>query len=417
MERKAPPDTGSIYADEGTAAHVLAALCLTSNTDPVTYFSRMIAVSEAFTGFEKDAPAGLRGNHFVVDEEMVAAVRYYVNGVREMAAGGDLHVEQRLSTERVTAEAGGFGTSDAVAIVGTTLKDRDLKYGQGDVVEPEGNLQLIIYALSAVDEFGMIYDITDVELSIHQPRISHEPKTWKITLAELEAYRPMLLERGAEALGALKGETDETIQSLLRPSEKACKYCRAGKALQCKKQSQAVMETVMAEFEDLTAENVKSAVPRQMPDSVALLGAYASRVGLVRQWCENVEARVISTLHEQHNAPDVIQALGHKLVQGKAGNRAWADPVAAEAMLKGMRLKTEEMYDLKLISPTTAEKLSKPGIDGKPVIGPKQWVKVQASIVRPEGKVTVAPIDDKREPVEIKPVVEEFADLTEEEFV
>ena len=64
-----------------------------------------------------------------------------------------------------------------------------------------------------------------------------------------------------------------------------------------------------------------------------------------------------------------------------------------------MRLKVEEMYDLKLISPTNAEKLQKAA-----VIGPRQWTKVQDLIVRPDGKPTVAPESDKRPALEVNPL-------------
>lgn len=50
---------------------------------------------------------------------------------------------------------------------------------------------------------------------------------------------------------------------------------------------------------------------------------------------------------------------GFKMVQGKKGNRAWTDAEEAEKLLKSMRLKTEQMYDLKLISPTKAAALQK----------------------------------------------------------
>lgn len=56
-----------------------------------------------------------------------------------------------------------------------------------------------------------------------------------------------------------------------------------------------------------------------------------------------------------------------------------------------MRLKKEQMYDFKLISPTTAEKLHKAG-----ELGARQWPKLQALIVQPEGKPSVAPESDPR---------------------
>jgi hypothetical protein len=63
---------------------------------------------------------------------------------------------------------------------------------------------------------------------------------------------------------------------------------------------------------------------------------------------------------------------GYKLVAGKKGARAWADEAEAEKLLKAMRLKKEQMYDLKLISPTSAEKLLK--------AQPKRWTKAAALI-------------------------------------
>jgi hypothetical protein len=73
------------------------------------------------------------------------------------------------------------------------------------------------------------------------------------------------------------------------------------------------------------------------------------------------------------------------------GNRKWADVEEAEATLKAFRLKTEEMYDLSLISPTTAEKLV-----GNKTIGPRQWKKLLPLITRAEGQPSVAPESDKR---------------------
>lgn len=63
------------------------------------------------------------------------------------------------------------------------------------------------------------------------------------------------------------------------------------------------------------------------------------------------------------------------------------------------------MYDLKLISPTSAEKLKKVG-----VIGPKQWTKVAALITRAVGKPSVAPENDKRPA--LAPVADQFEVIT-----
>ena len=96
---------------------------------------------------------------------------------------------------------------------------------------------------------------------------------------------------------------------------------------------------------------------------------------------------------------------GFKLVQGRTGPRQWKDAAEAETMLKAMRLKVEEMYDLKLISPTTAEKLKKAG-----AIGPRQWTKVEALVTRSEGALSVAPEADPRPAAAVVAASTEFAD-------
>ncbi|EMV0175196.1 DUF2800 domain-containing protein, partial [Acinetobacter baumannii] len=111
---------------------------------------------------------------------------------------------------------------------------------------------------------------------------------------------------------------------------------------------------------------------------------------------------VDSAVHQKMHAGEAIP--GFKMVQGKKGNRTWTDAEEAEKLLKSMRLKTEQMYDLKLISPTKAEALKK-----DEAIGPRQWTKIEALITQADGKPTVAPESDKRPALDMKP---QFEDLT-----
>jgi hypothetical protein len=108
-------------------------------------------------------------------------------------------------------------------------------------------------------------------------------------------------------------------------------------------------------------------------------------VPLVEDWCKAVRARLEAELLAGKPVP------GFKLVQGRNGARKWADEKTAEAALKKMKLKVEEMYDLKLITPPAAEKLAKAG-----TIGPKQWPSLQGLIVQKPGPPSVAPESDKR---------------------
>jgi hypothetical protein len=77
--------------------------------------------------------------------------------------------------------------------------------------------------------------------------------------------------------------------------------------------------------------------------------------------------------------------------------------------MRAIRLKVEEMFDLSLISPTSAEKLTKTG-----VIGPRQWPRLQALIVQSSGSPSVAPVSDKRAAIEVKPTLSGFNDISTE---
>jgi len=102
---------------------------------------------------------------------------------------------------------------------------------------------------------------------------------------------------------------------------------------------------------------------------------------------------------------------GHKLVQGKQGNRAWGDEAGAEAVLKSFRLKQDQMYSFKLINPTTADKLLAKE-------QPKRWAKMLPFITRSEGKPSVAPKSDKRPALVLAPPEDAFSNLDSgEDFV
>ena len=104
-----------------------------------------------------------------------------------------------------------------------------------------------------------------------------------------------------------------------------------------------------------------------------------------------------------------LNVTGWKLVMGKRGSRQWEDADKAEAALKAMRLKVDDMYTKNLKTPPAMEKFFK--------TNPKQWAKVATLIVQPDGKPGVAPASDPR-PVWVKPDVSaDFADAEGNDLV
>lgn len=375
------PDTSSEFADEGTAAHELAALCLTEQKDAAAYLGRLIPVN---------------GKDYEVDTEMALQVQKYVDLVR--ALGGELLVEQRLPIGHITGEEDAGGTSDAVVVLPDELDIRDLKYGRGVKVDAEDNEQLQIYALSALDEYSYLGDFKQVRMGIVQPRLDHVSEA-VVGVKELRQFGVIVAAAAEKCSAAVEyhEKFGELHEKYLQPGDKQCRFCKA-KAT-CPALAAKVQADVGADFEVLTAEPPPPIVMQDNDD--ADLSTKMAACDLIEDWCKAVRAEVERRLLAGVAVP------GYKLVEGRRGARAWSDKDEVEQTMKAMRLKVEEMYDLSLISPTSAEKLAKAG-----TIGPRQWPKLQQLISQSNGKPSVAPESDKRPALVMTPVADDFADLT-----
>lgn len=372
------PDTSSAYADEGSAAHALAAMALTAGLDALGY------IGCTLTGGTRE---------FTVTDEMVINVQAYLDYVRGL--DGDLYIEQRSNFSRVIGVPDSFGTADAVVASDEELIITDLKYGQGVRVDVEDNEQLLLYALGIVEEFGLAYAFQRIRLVICQPRLDNLCE-WTVTLAQLEEFAAQVTEAAMKAI-AVKGMQPEVWGSYATPGDKQCRFCRAKS--DCPAVAALVSEGITGRTDQLIPPAILSATRDLEEVYSQALGQRMDAVDLIESWCKAVRARVESELIRGRSVA------GYKLVQGRQGARQWSDRDEAERELKAMRLKQEVMYDLSLISPTTAEKLAKAG-----TIGPRQYERLKQLVTRAEGKLSVAPSGDKRPHT---PAVV-FTDLTKE---
>lgn len=408
------PDNTNAYAAEGTAAHQVLTWALQEDRPASAYIGRQIHLDERG---KVCAWTGSAAFTFEVDEEMAEHVQVCVDYVKDLRGDDGVvfaDIRVNYSTYLDVAEDTAWGTADVIIARGAELIVVDFKYGRGVEVDAESNPQMSLYGLGALQAYqGLVADFERVRMAISQPRVKRAPSEWDCSVEELEAWgRSTARSAVASCMNAAEswrdvdgGLWDETY---LRPAEKACKFCKA-KAT-CPALRDEVASTVstfgatpatpdeFAEIETATAEALKHA-------DEAWLSAALSKVDLIEDWCKSVRAETERRLLAGDQVP------GFKLVQGKKSNRAWSKPDDVEALLKAMRLKEAEMYDFKLISPTTAEKLHKAG-----TIGPRQWPKVQALITQSEGKPHVAPESDSRPALVVTPVVDDFTDVTAEDL-
>ena len=395
LSGEAPP---SVYADWGTAAHTIAERTLKQG----------LPSASAFIGRRVEFP----DRTVEVDEEMAECVDTFIEAIRQYHDPlGKIFVEVQLDIGHLTDEENAVGTADVVILTPDgELQVHDLKSGRGVAVEGEENVQLLTYALAAYDTFTLSQEISHVRMVIHQPRLDIISE-WTCSVDRLEEHRQTIAEAAAAVRLADREYDTQPIslwaERFLRFSEGGCKFCDA-KAI-CPAYAKTVKGTIrgrpseVEDFEDLTVEELREAKAQLDVTSPELLAAKLAVVDAIEDWCSAVRAKALAVLSAGEELP------GYKLVAGKRGARRWTDAEEAEKTLRKFRLKVEDMYDLKVISPTTAEKLAKSSL-----IGPRQWASLQGLIEQPGGKPHVAPISDKRPAISLQSRPDEFNDLTDE---
>jgi hypothetical protein len=339
--------TGSKYARKGTATHDVAHMAGTDGKPAAAYHGRIIDVD---------------GEAIQVDDEMVEIAQAFL----DTAVPGETFLEQCLPIGHLTGEDGATGTADRVTIADTEMVVDDLKTGRGVRVDAEQNKQLTLYAQAAVDQFAVLYDFTHVRMRIVQPPLNHVSE-WVLPVEAL-----------AEFVLAITPATEVV------PGEKQCRWC--AKKANCK----ALQASVAADLE--------SAQPPADADD-ARIATLLGRLDLIEDWCKSIRAEAERRLFAGHDLP------GYKLVEGKKGSRAWADETLVETVLKSMRLRQDEMYQFKLMSPTQLEKSLKDQ--------PKRWARLEQHITQKSGGPAVVPATDKRPAISVAVDPSEFTPITE----
>lgn len=410
------PDQPTIYAAWGTVAHEIAEYCLWDEVNARPYSEPLNAESFVGRTFKN-----VDGFDIEVDMGMADCVNEYTATVHQyidLKAGHTLLVEQSLSIEHITGEEGATGTGDVVGLCGDELVVIDLKTGMR-LVDAESNRQCTMYADAALLEHDLISGpFRTVRNVIVQPRknsVSEEVLTVE-ELAERVGELVMASSLVQEARRVLDEEppinsamSAEWAGTYLNPSEKACAYCKA-KAT-CPALVAEVVGIVTAQpagadaFPDLAPKALSAAIPANEDLSAEQLSNAMRSIPLIDNWIKGIRAEVERRLFADEQVP------GWGLFKGKQGNRKWTSEAEAEEALKAARLKIDEMYDRKVISPTAAEKLLAKD-------KPRVWKKLQDFITRSEGSATVDKADCGREPYVVATVTEEsFPDLTAGEEV
>lgn len=262
-------------------------------------------------------------------------------------------IEQRLDFSCYVPD--GFGTGDCLIIASPRLHVIDFKYGLGVLVDAYQNPQMMLYALGALRIFDCLYDITEVSMSIYQPR-RENVSTWTISVDELMDWAENILRPKADL--AYKGEGEYSPGSW-------CQFCKA--AVKCRARAEAKLDLARFEF----------AQPPLLSD--AEIEEILEKLDDLTKWANEIMAYAQDAAINHGK-----EWAGYKLVESRT-NRKYTDEdaVARAAASAGYR----DIYKKTLISITEMEKL----------MGKQTFKEILGGLIaKPIGKPTLVPASDKR---------------------
>lgn len=366
-------DTAGIYADEGTAAHMLAEHCLARDEDPAGLKGGSVRIREGGGVFVAPAHSPENGV-FAIDDDMVAAVSVFVDTVRSFAKGAEFELETKLDLRHIPGME--FGTGDALVYRSDArhLFVCDYKHGRGVPVEVENNPQLLSYALGAVKRYHN-RGVDRVTLVVVQPRCPHPAgpvRSWEFDALDLIDFQ---MEIAAAAKAALADDAP------LNPGE-WCRFCPASGV--CPAQREKALQVAGMEFE-AEPPAVSGMSPREIAEVLR-------EAGVLKDWIKRVEERA----HKM--AMDGSPPPGFKLVASRA-TRKWAtdEHDAARRLAAAGILDVWTTPELK--SPAQVEKIA----------GRKAFAEIEDALVKKVSSGTIlVPEQDPRPPVRAD-AEEEFA--------
>lgn len=197
--------------------------------------------------------------------------------------------------------------------------------GKGVAVLAENNPQMMLYALGALEQFKMLYPLTNVKMSIVQPRLDSISE-FEMSVEELEKWGNEVVKPQAEK--AFKGE-GEFVQG------EHCRFCRA-----------------KGRCEFRTTENLKKYEEAKNTAIISNteLGQVLSKVEGLDTWVKDLKEEALKQILAGHDIE------GWKAVEGKS-NRKIVDLDKAFEILEANGIEEALLYERKPLTLTGLEKV------------------------------------------------------------
>jgi hypothetical protein len=261
--------------------------------------------------------------------------------------------------------------------VGKFLEIIDYKDGQG-WVGAKDNTQLIAYAGGKLDPKA---EQILVRMTIVQPKTNPSIR--------YEDTTSMDVMYAIERLASAAMLTDEPDAPLI--SGDHCTWCKHGRAKNCTTKSEESLERMKPMFNSEDAQPTGSLfeiVQETFGDITVMESSKLEELADAREGIMAVFDRVNEELQRRVEDPDDNTVTGYAMLPGR-GSQEWAETEETIVkMLKARRLKKDDIFPAKLISPAAVmkldsltkdqkEKIQKVYIEKKP--GGKKLTKVRAS--------------------------------------
>lgn len=325
--RTAPVKASSIYAEEGTQAHELAAQILLGEhqIDYTRYDSDMIEAVNVYVNFcsyisnTKSFPIlKTKENNYVAQYQQI------------------VFIEKRFDLSKFFP--GLFGTADFVFYNSEirTLFVVDYKHGAGIPVDVEENTQLMYYGLGALNELAV--PVAKIVLVIVQPRAYHKDgpiRRWETTPSRMVDF---LLELVDDA----RRTTNPTA-----PLEVGdhCRFCAASAV--CPAQYEKNLNEARSVFQVAPLETEQEPPSELISYDAKKLGDTLRALDRIEAWAKSVRA------FAYEEAITGRPPAGFKLVD-KRPTRKWKSDEVDQALFDKFG---REMYaPLELLSPAQMEK-------------------------------------------------------------
>lgn len=340
------PDTTSESAREGTFAHALAELELKHFIKEIKRkdYTEKLAKLKQVLFYSKDLQT-------YVDEYVDMVEEKYMAG-KKQDPGASLIIEAKLDFGTWVPQ--GFGQGDAVIIADGDLEICDLKYGKHVPVSAKNNPQLRLYALGAINEFGWLYELDTVTMTINQPRNGGQSSE-TLTKDELISWGTSIK---VAAEKAYRGEGEYKVGPW-------CRFCKG--LAKCKAYATYCLDVLEQEAKDKN---------ELTDDDIAFV---LSRADSLRIFLNSVKIYALDQALNGHKWP------GFKLVEGRSVAHYSDEEKVA------VRLKNEGYTDIykprELLGITAMKKQ----------LSTKVFDELVTDLLeKPQGKPTLVPDTDKR---------------------